>query len=266
MGIPVDGQAGRGGGYRLRAGARLPPLMLSDDEAAAVAYGLLLAERRGLAGASAAAGKVVRVLPERLARRVERLRDELTLSGEPDPVPTSPETLLLVAEAVRRHRGLRIGYVSAGGETSERTVEPLGLVARRARWYVPARDHRSGELRTFRADRIRSAALGGPAAPPEPGFDPDEHVVRMLAEVPAPWEVEVLVDAPLDELAPRLPPALAQLAAEADGTRLRLHAHSLDWAAGQLAALEAPFRVVRPEELRAALARLAARLAAGGEG
>lgn len=261
MGIPVSGQAGRGGGYRLRAGSRLPPLMLADEEAAAVAVGLLLAERRGLAGAAAATGKVVRVLPERLARRVERLRGELTLSGEPEPVPTAPETLLLVAEAVRRRRELRISYVAADGEASERTIEPLGLVARRARWYVPARDHRSGKLRTFRADRIHTAQIGAPAPPPEPGFDPDEHVVRMLAEVPAGWEVEVLVDAPLDELAPRLPATIAQLAAEPHGTRLRMHVQSLEWGAGQLAALQAPFRVVRPDELRDALARLASTLA-----
>ena len=86
IGIPVDGQPGVGGGYRLRAGTRLPPLMLSDDEATAVAFGLVVAERRGIAPGNALA-KIMRVLPESLARRIERLRDEVTLIGEPSAAP-----------------------------------------------------------------------------------------------------------------------------------------------------------------------------------
>src|SRR5215468_11575796 len=101
IGIPVEGQPGVGGGYRLRAGTRLPPLMLSDEEAAAAVFGLVMAEQRGLSGAEGALRKIARVLPERLTRRVERLRDELRLAGEPEPAPTSSETLLVITEAVR---------------------------------------------------------------------------------------------------------------------------------------------------------------------
>src|SRR5256885_1941305 len=108
MGVPVDGQPGIAGGYRLRPGTRLPPLMLSDEEAAAAFFGLVLAEQRGLGGARGALAKIAGVPPERLAHRVERLRDELSLSGEPDPAPASSEILLVVAEAVRRRRTLAI--------------------------------------------------------------------------------------------------------------------------------------------------------------
>jgi predicted DNA-binding transcriptional regulator YafY len=262
LGIPVDGQPGLGGGYGLRPGVRLPPLMLSDEEAAAVVFGLVLAEQRGLGGADGAVTKIARVFPERLMRRVERLRTELSLSGEPDPAPASAETLLLIAEAVRRRRSLEIGYTRRDGTPSTREIDPLGLVARRGRWYVPARDRGRGELRTFRADRITRATIGGPAEPPEPGFDPAAHVVEMLARLPWAWEIEVHLDAPVSEIAARVPATLAELEAEESGTRLKMRADSLDWVAGVLAGLGADFRVIRPDELREHLETLASRLRA----
>ena len=263
LGIPVDGQPGLGGGYRLRPGVRLPPLMLSDEEAAAVVFGLVLAEQRGLGGAEGAVTKIARVFPERLMRRVDRLRTELSLSGEPDPAPASAETLLLIAEAVRRRRSLEIDYTRRDGTRRTREIDPLGLVARRGRWYVPARDRGSGDLRTFRADRITAATIAGPAEPPGPGFDPAAHVVEMLARLPWAWEIEVHLDAPVSEVAARVPATLAELEADDAGTRLKMRADSLDWVAGVLAGLGADFRVIRPDELREHLETLAARLRAG---
>jgi predicted DNA-binding transcriptional regulator YafY len=260
IGIPVDGQPGIGGGYRLRAGTRLPPLMLSDEEAAAVVYGLVVAEQRGLSGADGALTKVARVLPDRLTRRVERLRDRVSLSGEPDPAPVSSEMLLVIAEAVRRRRSLQIGYARRDGKSSTREIEPLGLVARRGRWYVPARDRRTNQVRTFRADRIARATIGDPAAPPEPDFDPAAHVVQMLARLPRAWEIEVELDAPVSEIAGRVPATLAELTPAGSGTRLQMRADSLDWVAGVLAGLGADFRIIRPEELREQVADLASRL------
>lgn len=265
IGIPVDGQPGAGGGYRLRAGTRLPPLMLSDEEAAAAVFGLVMADQRGLSGADGALTKIARVLPDRLMRRVQRLRDELRLMGEPEPAPASSETLLVITEAVRRRRALRIGYTRRDGTQSTREIEPLGLVARRGRWYVPARNPGSAEVRTFRADRIADAAVGEPVAPPEPGFDPVDHVVRMLASLPWAWEVEVHLDAPVEEIAARVPATLAELRPEGTGTRLEVRADSLDWAAGFVAGLGADFEVVRPDELREHLAELAERLLAGSQ-
>jgi predicted DNA-binding transcriptional regulator YafY len=260
IGITVDGQPGIGGGYRLRAGTRLPPLMLSDEEAAAVVYGLMIAEQRGLSGADGALAKIARVLPDRLTRRVERLRDKVSLSGEPDPAPVSSEMLLVIAEAVRRRRSLEIGYARGDGKRSTREIEPLGLVARRGRWYVPARDRRSNEVRTFRADRIARATIGDPAAPPDPDFDPAAHVVQMLARLPRAWEIEVHLDAPVREIAARVPATVAELTSEGSGTRLELRADSLEWVAGVLAGLGADFQVIRPDELREHVAALASRL------
>ena len=231
IGIPVDGQPGVGGGYRLRAGTRLPPLMLSDDEATAVALGLVIAGRRGI-DAGDALTKITRVLPERLARRIERLRDEVSLHRRAGLGAADFERdAARVAEAVRRHRCLEIDYTRGDGTPSTRVIEPLGLVARRGRWYVPARDRKSGELRTFRADRIGRAEIGEPAAPREPGFDPAEHVLRMLARLPWEWRIEVRLDAPVEELRRRVSPSLAELTADGDGTRLEMGADSLEWAA-----------------------------------
>lgn len=260
IGIPVDGQPGIGGGYRLRAGTRLPPLMLSDEEAAAVVYGLMIAEQRGLSGADGALAKIARVLPDRLTRRVERLRDRVSLSGEPDPAPVSSEVLLVIAEAVRRRRSLDIDYARGDGKRSTREIEPLGLVARRGRWYVPARDRRSNEVRTFRADRIARATIGDPAAPPDPDFDPAEHVVQMLARLPRAWAIEVQLDAPVSDIAARVPATVAELSPAGSGTRLELRADSLEWVAGVLAGLGADFQVIRPDELREHVAALASRL------
>jgi predicted DNA-binding transcriptional regulator YafY len=141
-------------------------------------------------------------------------------------------------------------------------IEPLGLVSRRGRWYVPAQDRASGELRTFRADRIGRAAIGDPAAPREPGFDPAAHVIRMLARLPYEWRIEVIVEAPQEDVRRRVPATLGELTQEGEGTRLELGADSLEWAAGFLAGLGADFRVIRPDELRAQLRGLADRLSA----
>jgi predicted DNA-binding transcriptional regulator YafY len=261
IGIPVDGQPGVGGGYRLRAGTRLPPLMLSDDEATAVAVGLVIAGRRGI-DAGHALAKITRVLPERLARRIERLGDQVSFLGEPHAAPlASSEVLLAIAEAARRRRCLEIDYTRGDGTPSTRVIEPLGLVARRGRWYVPAHDHSRDELRTFRADRIGRAAIGEPAPSRYSEFDAAGHVVRMLARLPYEWRIEAQFDAPLDELSRRVSPTVAELSASGKGTRLEMGADSLEWAAGWLAGIGIDFRVVTPDELRVELAALADRLA-----
>ncbi|MFD8324019.1 helix-turn-helix transcriptional regulator, partial [Kitasatospora purpeofusca] len=145
--VPVESVRGRYGGYRLGAGYRLPPLMLSDDEALAVLLGLVAGRNTGLtavadAGHTAgetAAAKIRRVLPERLRQRLDAVLDALTLTAAPGSrataVPDS-QVLLTVADAVRGHRPLAVRYTSADGRRSERTLHPYGLVAHEGRWYL----------------------------------------------------------------------------------------------------------------------------------
>lgn len=268
--IPVEGQRGVGGGYRVRPGYRLPPLMLSDDEAVVVVLGLIAARRQGLdSDAGAADGaltKIHRVLPDPLRRRVEALETALGFTATPrSGAPVAGDTVLLLAEAVRRGRRVRTSYRSYSGERTRRDLSPYGLVVHAARWYLAAHDHLRDDLRTFRIDRMsRTTLLDTAAAPAPPGFDAVEHVSRSLARVPWGHEVEVLLHLPVDRAAQRLPPTLAELVEAEGGTLLKMRVDSLDWMAGTLASLGCGFTILAPDELRTSVRELAARLAAVG--
>ena len=262
LGIPVEGERGVGGGYRLRPGYRLPPLMLSDDEATAVVVGLLIAERQGLAAADGALAKIRRVLPDMLRRRVEALETGLGLL-EPavEGAPVNGAAVLLLAEAIRRRLRVHAHYRSFAGAETERELSPHGLVADSGYWYLAAHDHRRRDLRTFRVDRMSEVALGNCAAVAAPdGFDPVAHVSTSLAQGPWPWKVEVVLALPVDETARRLPRTLAEIRDENGQTRVHMRVNSLDWTAALLSGLACEFTIVAPDELRASVRKLANRL------
>ncbi len=267
LGIPVEGQRGVGGGYRVRPGYRLPPLMLSDDEAVVVVLGLIAARRQGLDSDSGsvdgALTKIHRVLPDPLRRRVEALETALGFTATPRAgAPVTGDTVLLLADAVRRGRRVRTAYRSYAGERTRRELSPYGLVVHAGRWYLAAHDHLRDDLRTFRVDRMRSPRLLDASALTAPeGFDAVEHVSRSLARVPWGHEVEVLLDLPVDRAARRLPPTIAELVEAEGGTLLRMRVDSLDWMAGTLASLGCTFEIRSPEELRTSVRTLADRLA-----
>ena len=267
LGIPVEGERGVGGGYRLRPGYRLPPLMLSDEEATAVVLGLHAARRLALGDAretDGALAKIRRVLPERLRRRVDALESTLRFTGPAiHGEPPAGETVLLLADAIRRRRRVHVSYTSFAGEETRRTLSPYGLVVHHGRWYLAAHDHERAALRTFRADRIRRATIAPAGAAPAPnGFDALEHVSRSLAQVPWPWRVEVALELPLEDARRRIPGTLAELAEEGSGTLLRMRVSSLDWTASLLAGLDCAFTVRQPDELRTSVQALARRLEA----
>jgi predicted DNA-binding transcriptional regulator YafY len=268
LGIPVEGQRGVGGGYRIRPGYRLPPLMLTDDEAVVVALGTLAAGRLGLSSSAdsvdGALAKIHRVLPNGLRRRVEALEESLDFTGSSrGAAPVSGDLVLLLADAIRRRRRIHMAYRTYVGDESERDLSPLGLVVHRGRWYLAAFDHGRDDLRTFRVDRMRRAVLVEEAASPPPdGFDAVGYITTSLARTPWRFEVEVLLDLPVDEAAQRVPATMAELVEQEDGTLLRIRVGSLDWAATVLAGLGCGFTIVRPDELRDSMRALAARLAA----
>lgn len=268
LGIPVEGQRGVGGGYRIRPGYRLPPLMLTDDEAVVVALGLVAARHLGLDTASqpvdGAAAKIHRVLPDALRRQVEALESTLEFTSPPTTgAPVAGSTVLLLADAVRRRRRVRAGYRSFEGAETQRELSPFGLVIHHGRWYLAAFDHVRDDMRTFRIDRMHGAVVGdGRAVAPPDGFDVVAHIGRALARVPWRFEVEVLLSLPFDQAVQRLPPTLAELIDREDKTLLRMRVSSLDWTARKLAGLDCDFSVVAPDELRASVRELAARLGA----
>ena len=218
LGIPVEGQRGVGGGYRVRPGYRLPPLMLSDDEAVVVVLGLIAARRQGLDSDSGsvdgALTKIHRVLPDPLRRRVEALETALGFTASPrSGAPVTGDTVLLLADAVRRGRRVRTAYRSYAGERTRRELSPYGLVVHAGRWYLAAHDHLREDLRTFRVDRMRSPRLlDAPALAAPEGFDAVEHVSRSLARVPV---------GPRGRGAPRSPRRPRGTAAPADDRRAR---------------------------------------------
>lgn len=266
--IPVEGQRGVGGGYRIRPGYRLPPLMLNDDEAVAVVLGLIGARGAALDGEAepvdGALAKILRVLPAPLRTQVEALEQTLGFtSAARSGVPVSGGVALLLADAIRRRRRVQTAYRVFSGERSRRDLSPLGLVVHAGRWYLAAHDHGRDDLRTFRVDRMSGAAITDqPAISVPGGFDAVGHVSLSLARVPWTWEVEVLLDVAVDQAARRLPPTLAELAQTGDQTLVRMRVNSLDWMAGVLASLGCAFEIRRPEELRVSVQELATRLAA----
>ena len=266
LGIPIEGQRGVGGGYRIRPGYRLPPLMLNDDEAVVVVLGLIAARRLGLESdtepVDGALVKIHRVLPATLRRRVEALETTLGFTTAATAgAPVSGDAVLLLADVIRRRRRLRTAYRSFSGEETERELSPYGLVVHSGRWYLAAHDHTREDLRTFRVDRLsRTSISREPALEPPDGFDAVAHVSRSLARVPWTWEVEVQLDLPVDEVAKRIPATLAELIDAHQGTLLRMRVSSLDWMAAVLAGLDCGFTIRRPDELRASVRALADRL------
>jgi len=274
LGVPVESVRGRYGGYRLAAGYRLPPLMLSDDEALAVLLGLVAGRRAGLAtttgtavASETAAAKIRRVLPAPVAERLDAVLATLAFTAEPAGFAT-PQTgvLLAVADAVRGHRPLALRYTAADGRDSRRTLHPFGLVNHNGRWYVTGLDPELGEDRTFRLDRITDArTLPGSFEPPA-GLDPAQRVLTSMARASYRHEVTVRVRGTAEQIRRRLPASVAEVRAgdDAGWQRVEIRAAALDWLPGVLAALDLPFVIERPAELRERVVALAARLAASG--
>ncbi|MFJ6441719.1 helix-turn-helix transcriptional regulator [Streptomyces sp. NPDC091649] len=224
--IPVESVRGRYGGYRIGPGHRMPPLMLTDDEALAVLLGLVTGRRSGIPAAAGTAGetaaaKIRRVLPERLRRRLDSVLDSLTFTA-PAGGTAGPETavLLPIADAVRHRRPVAIRYTASGGRRSDRTLYPYGLVAHSGRWYVTGRDLSVGEERTFRLDRVAGVRVLPGSFEPPAGHDPAERVLTALATAPYRHEVTLRVQGTAEQIRTRLPGSVATVteAPAASGT------------------------------------------------
>jgi predicted DNA-binding transcriptional regulator YafY len=268
--VPVESVRGRYGGYRLAAGYRLPPLMLNDDEALAVLLGLVAGRRAGLVTGTAsetATAKIRRVLPARIADRLDAVLESLAFTAEPGDLPT-PRTgiLLTVADAVRHHRPISLQYTTGGGRGSVRTLHPYGLVNHSGRWYVTGTEPAIGEDRTFRLDRVVDArTLPGSFEPPA-GLDPAEQVLTSMARASYRHEMTLRVRGTVEQIRRRLPASVAEVVQDGDEgwQRVEIRAESLDWLPGVLAVLDLPFVIERPDALRDRVVELAARLAASG--
>jgi predicted DNA-binding transcriptional regulator YafY len=266
LGYPVDSVRGRGGHYRLGAGAKLPPLLLDDQEAVAVAVGLRAIT--GTAGfeesGTRALAKLEQVMPDRLRRRLTALR-EATVAGPAntdsnveDPV-VDPGVLTAIADAIRDHEGLRVEYAERRLE-----LEPYRVVAWQRRWYLVGREPSSDEWAPYRVDWLRLLLPGGRRfRSVEPPFDLTEFVVREVARTGWAVHARLVIDARAEEVLERINPAVGTVEPRPDGRCVLVTGgDSLEIVAVWIGMLGLDFRVEEPVELVEHLRRLAQRYAA----
>jgi predicted DNA-binding transcriptional regulator YafY len=257
LGYPVEAQRGVDGGYQLAAGAALPPLVVDDEEAVALAVGLQAGAQSAVEGIAESSvrvlAKVVAVMPARLRRRVEALR-AMTVPLDwqnSSEAGVDPGVLTTVALACRDSERLRFSYRAADGEHTDRDVEPHRLVRLGRRWYLVAYDLARHDWRSFRVDRL--AAPGGTGArfrPRDlPARDAAEFVRARLENLPRSYQVEVLADVPAAQARQRVGRWATVEEVGPDRCRLRMTTVSLDWAVIALGVLAADVHVLGPPEL-----------------
>ncbi|MFC6023186.1 helix-turn-helix transcriptional regulator [Plantactinospora solaniradicis] len=265
LGYPVRATPGVAGGYRLGAGSTLPPLLLDDDEAVAVVLSLRTAMGHTVTGIAEtslrALAKLERILPTRLRQRAAALR--LATVALPDQVATvDPDVLTVIAEACQGSQQLRFGYRNRDGEPSSRTVQPHRLVHTGRRWYLVARDEDRDDWRTFRTDRIDDPRPTGTRFTPLDPPDAAAYVAESIAAAPYRFRARVLVRAPAQVIAERIPPSTGIVeAVDQESCLLTTGADSLPFMAMHLALLGHDFTVHEPAELVDELGTLADRLA-----
>ena len=254
LGYPVEATPGAGGGYRLGVGASLPPLLLDDEEAVAVAVGLRTATAGGVSGieesALRAPTKLEQVLPSRLRHRVNTFHGATATLTVPGP-SVAAEVLSTVARAIRDRETLRFDYESFGGADSLRSAQPHLLVYTRGRWYLAAWDVERADWRTFRADRMRLRTPNGPRFAPRdpPGDGFLAHLERGLGTAVWRYRTTVRVHATATEIAAKLPRWAAVEPVDDRTCLAHVGSDNPEMLALWLAALDADFEVRDAPEL-----------------
>jgi predicted DNA-binding transcriptional regulator YafY len=277
LGYPVASTRGREGGYRLDAGAELPPLLFDDEQAVALAVALRTAAASG-AGVGEAAARSLRtvrdLMPARLRPRVDAVLVEVADPPGADG-PADPALLVALSAATRAHETVRFDYATPGRPAAagpSRSAEPHHLVTRAGRWYLVAWDPDRADWRTFRADRMRLRTPGGPRFAPRelPGGDVAAFLTarfRGATDPDADWPCrgEAVVHAPAHQVAPWVRDGVVE---ELGTDRCRLVLGSWSWPglAAALARFDADLDVVGPPELAEACRRLAGRLSRAADG
>ncbi len=266
LGYPVSSVPGVAGGYRLGAGAALPPLLLDDDEAVAVALSLRTAATQSVTGVGEASvralAKLEQVLPSRLRERAAAIGQATVPLAGPGPA-IDAEALTTIARACRNRERLEFGYRDRGGQLTARRTEPHRLVQAGYRWYLVARDTDRDDWRTFRADRIEAPRLTGARFVPVDPPDAAAFVARAVTTAPYRYQARILIHAPAGMIAEHVPPSVGIIEPAGAGRCVLVSgSDSLDALAFHVTTLGVDYAVLEPPELAARLSVLAARLAA----
>ena len=264
MGMPVEGVRGPGGGYRLRPGFKLPPLLFTEEEATAVVLGLLgtpwLEVDLSSMAVEAALAKVYRVLPLKGRERLQAISSHTILSPHRQESRPSVALLVGISEAVREHRRISIEYTSYHHEPTRRQVEPYGIAGWHGHWYVVGYCCLRQDVRMFRMDRMHDVQFLADTFVRAEDFACQEYVIKHLATIPATWSIEVEFQTGLNAVQQKIPASHGKLTATASGVHFQTHHNHLPSMARYLVGLDLPFIVLQPPELRAALLQLAEQL------
>jgi predicted DNA-binding transcriptional regulator YafY len=268
-GIPVESVRGPYGGYRVGRGVRLPPMVFTAPEA----LGLVMAVLDGHHDAGdptdpvgSALGKLVRSLPESVTAQADAVRRVTAPAPDRSAVRADGATTTALVNACAGRRRARLRYRSEAGSEWSVDVDPWAVVVRHGRWYLLCWSHRADALRAYRVDRVLEVAELPETFDPPPDLDP---VPLLEAHLAVGWEheAEVVIEAPLEDVAPCVPPGIGRLESlDAATTRLVGSTSNPQWYAEQLAAVPAPFRVVGGTEVRDAVHALGERLLRASEG
>ena len=256
LGYPVDAARGVAGGYQLQAGAAVPPLLLDDEEAVAIAVGLRTSAAGAVAGLEEtsvrALAKVIQLLPPRLRKRIDALQQVTSPATFGSGPTVDANTLTTLALACRGEERLRFDYTPREGDPSVRYVEPHRLVSQGRRWYLMAWDLDRGDWRSFRVDRLTGPVLTGARFRPRdiPGGDPVQWLQSRMASIPNRHEVSIRLAIP-EEKARETVAHWAQLEPiSPTECRLTMTTDDLNWPVWLLGAMAADFTIESPEALR----------------
>lgn len=267
LGYPVEATMGAEGGYRLVAGTAMPPLLLDDEEAVAIAVGLRIASGHAVNGIDEASvralTKLERVLPSRLRRRVAALGTATVPLTTGDAPSVDPENLTMLATAIANNECLRFTYRANDGTETKRLVEPHRLVSAGRRWYLVAFDNGRDDWRIFRADRVSALTLTGMRCKPRelPAADAAAYVTSKSYSLAPTYRAVATLHMSAEEVTRKLGGSVGELEELDERTcRLRSHTDTLEWLAFRLTMLGCEFQVHEPPELVDYLRVLAARV------
>jgi predicted DNA-binding transcriptional regulator YafY len=257
LGIPVLAERGRDGGYRLMQGYKLPPMMFTNDEALALALGLLASRSLGLADAAPASAsalsKLERVMPDKLRRRMRAIEETVSLDIARTTSSGNAEILSTLSAAAQNRQRVHLAYLTPQHAHTERDFDPYGLAYHGGKWYAVGHCHLRRDMRSFRLDRIQQADLLPASFGKPEGFDAIAFLNTAIASLPRTHTVKVLLHTGLATAQAAVFMSLGVLEAVEQGTMLHSQVDDLDWMARELARMPVTFTVLEPVTLAAAL-------------
>jgi predicted DNA-binding transcriptional regulator YafY len=270
LNIPIDSSRGVGGAYRLKPGFRLPPLLLTNEEAFALSLGLRALRQIGLSAFAPATegtlAKLERVLPHALRDSVRTVEEVVAIEPGPWVVSTSVESLIKAASAIRTSRRVRFAYESHSGAASRRHIEPYAVLHTDGRWYLIGYCLSRRDLRTFRLDRVSDISVSKAAFRRPENFDPREYLQSRMPFVQSEYQIDAWIDMPIEEAERNFAPWRIATEAKDGGTRLRCGRDRLEMFAALLLSIGRRIVVHNPPELRTTFEVLAQRaLQAAGQ-